>query len=260
MPAGRSAPFLPARLSWCGEKFIVRSVARTICDIVPGVMKAHFRTATADIVRFVTLSLALFAASSAPAQSKIEEFYDRDYGYSFHYPTGWQLHNLPEGETNRDIRALLQGPNGSSFTAIVEKSGTKNAATDNPAAEEVKARVEALMSQTIEQVYKTIAENIKSLAMTVGERRDLSNGIAIKFYISTLHKMPAGKPIIVAGIHSYPFRKDYAVSFIMSAFLEGTPAKEQEVLTAVFNSFRLLGERPATAESVKPEMPQGKKD
>jgi hypothetical protein len=223
-------------------------------------MKAHLRTAVVEIIRFATLSLVLFAASRALAQSKIEEFYDKDYGYSFQYPAGWQLHNLPEGEANRDIRALLQGPNGSSFTAIVEKSGTKNAETDNPAVEEVKARVEALMSQTIEQVYKTIAENIKALAMTVGERRDLSNGVAIKFYISTLHKMPAGKPIIVAGIHSYPRRKDYAVTFIMSAFWEGTPVKEQEVLTAVFNSFRLLGERSATAESVKPEIPEGKKD
>jgi hypothetical protein len=223
-------------------------------------MKAHLRTAAVKMIRFATLSLALFAASGALAQSKNAEFYDKDYGYSFHYPAGWQLHNLPEGEANRDIRALLQGPNGSSFTAIVEKSGTKNTETDNPAAGEVKARVEALMSQTIEQVYKPIAENIKALAMTVGERRDLSNSIAIKFYIATLHKMPAGKPIIVAGIHSYPSGKDYAVSFIMSAFWEGTPAKEQEVLTAVFNSFRLLGERPATAESVKPEIPDDKKD
>ncbi len=66
--------------------------------------------------------------------------------------------------------------------------------------------------------------------------------------------------IIIAGIHSYPSGKDYAVSFIMSAFWEGTPAKEQDVLTAVFNSFRLLGERPATAESAKPEIPEGKKD
>ncbi len=113
-------------------------------------MKVHLRTAVVEMIRFATLSLVLFAASGALAQSKIEEFYDKDYGYSFQYPAGWQLHNLPEGEANRDIRALLQGPNGSSFTAIVEKSGTKNAETDNPAAEEVKGRVEALMSQNIE--------------------------------------------------------------------------------------------------------------
>ena len=155
---------------------------------------------------------------------------------------------------------MLQGPNGSSFMAIVETSGAKNAGKDDSAGEERKARVEALMSQAIEQVYKTVAANIKAVAMTVGERRDISNGVAIKFYISTLHQMPAGKPIIVAGIHSYPFGKDYAVSFIMTAFSESTTGKDQETLIGVFNSFRLLGEPPAADESVKPAIPDGKKN
>jgi hypothetical protein len=258
MAAGRSAPFLPARLTCCGEKFIVRSVDRTICDIIIRVMKVHPRSGAAEIIRFAALSLALFAATVALAQPKLEEFYDKDFGYSFQYPAGWRLQNLPEGEANRDIRAMLQGPSGSSFMAIMEKNGAKNAGKDDVAAEERKGRVEALMSRTIEQVYKTVAANIKAVAMTVGERRDISNGVAIKFYISTLHQMPDGKPIIVAGIHSYPFGKDYAVSFIMTAFSEGTTDKEQETLIGVFNSFRLLGERPAADESVKPANPDGK--
>ena len=228
--------------------------------MVAAVMKAHSRTAAVEIIRFAALSSALVAGTVALAQLKLEEFYDKEYGYSFQYPAGWRLQNLPEGEVNRDIRAMLQGPNGSSFMAIVEKNGAKNAGKDDVAAEARKARVEMLMSQTIEQVYKTVAANIKAVAMTVGERSDISNGLAIKFYISTLHQMPDGKPIIVAGIHSFPFGKDYALSFIMSAFREGTPAEEQETLTAVFNSFRLLGERPAAGDSVKPAIPDGKKN
>ncbi len=228
--------------------------------MVAAVMKAQLLNAVAKIIRIATLSSALFAATVAHAQPKVEEFYDKDYGYSFQYPTGWPLQRLPEGEANRDIRAMLQGPNGSSFMAIVEKNGAKNAGKDDAAAEERKARVEALMSQTIEQVYKTVAANIKAVAMTVGERRDISNGVASKFYISTLHQMPDGKPIIVAGIHSFPFGKDYALSFIMSAFRDGTTAEEQDTLTAVFNSFRLLGEGPAAGESVKPAIPDGEKN
>jgi len=202
--------------------------------------------------------LALFAATVALAQPKLEEFYDKDFGFSFQYPAGWRMQNLPEGEANRDIRAMLLGPSGSSFMAIMEKSGARNAGKDD-AAKERTVRVEALMSRTIEQVYNTVAANIKAVAMTVGERRDISNGVAIKFYISTLHQMPNGKPIIVAGIHSYPFGKDYAVSFIMTAFSEATTGKEQETLIGVFNSFRLLGKRPAADESVKPAIPDGKK-
>ena len=144
--------------------------------------------------------------------------------------------------------------------AIVEKRDTKIADTSNAAAAERKARVEALISETIDQVYKTVAANIKAVATTVTERRDISNGVAIKFYISTLDQMPDGKPIIVAGIHSFPFGKDYAVSFIMSAYGQGTPAKEQETLIAVFNSFRLLGEPPVAGGSVAPAAPEGRKE
>jgi hypothetical protein len=226
--------------------------------MVAAVMKSHLRAAAVEGIRFATLSLALLAATVALAQPKLEEFYDKDFGYAFQYPAGWRLQNLPEGEANRDIRAMLQGPSGSSFMAIMEKNGAKNAGKDDVAADERKARVEALMSHTIEQVYKSVAANIKAVTMTVGERRDISNGVAIKFYISTRHQMPDGKPIIVAGIHSYPFGKDYAVSFIMTAFSEGTTDKEQETLIGVFNSFRLLGERPAADESVKPANPDGK--
>jgi hypothetical protein len=223
------------------------------------VMQSHFRITALKSVRFAILSSLLLAATVALAQPKIEEFYDKDYGYSFQYPAGWRLQNLPEGEANRDIRAMLQGPSGSSFMAVVEKNGAKNAGKDD-ATEARTVRVEALMSHTIEQVYKSVAANIKAVTMTVGERRDISNGVAIKFYISTRHQMPDGKPIIVAGIHSYPFRKDYAVSFIITAFSEGTTGKEQETLIGVFNSFRLLGERPAADESIKPAIPDGKKN
>ena len=126
--------------------------------------------------------------------------------------------------------------------------------------EKRKAQVEALMSQTIEQVYKTVAVNIKAVAMIEDARRDISNGVAINFYIATRDLMPDGKPIIVAGIHAYPLGKDYSVSFIMSAFQQSTPTKEQETLIAVFNSFRLLGEPPAAWGSDKSATPEGRKE
>lgn len=217
-------------------------------------MKRCARTAKA-IFWLVTVLSALTAAASA--QPKFEEFYDKDYGYWFRYPAGWALHKLPEGEAIGDIRAMLQGPSGSSFMVIVEKSGNTITRRDNEAAGERQARIEALISQTIEQVYKNVAQNIKAVAMTVGERRDISTDVAIKFYISTLDKMADGKPIIVAGIHAFPFGKDYAVNFIMSAVQEGIPTKEQETLIAVFNSFRLLGEGSA-ATSDKSAKPSGK--
>jgi hypothetical protein len=51
--------------------------------------------------------------------------------------------------------------------------------------------------------------------------------------------MKTGNPIIVAGTHVYPFAKDYSINFIMTAYHRGN-AEESALLTAVFNSFRLL--------------------
>jgi hypothetical protein len=100
-------------------------------------------------------------------------------------------------------------------------------------------KVETMMRQTLEQTYHAISKNLGALAMKTGERLDLSDDQAVKFYLATLHPMKAGSPVVVAGTHVYPFSKDYSVNFIMTAFHRGDTA-ESQVLTAVFNSFRML--------------------
>src|ERR671923_247171 len=57
-----------------------------------------------------------------------------------------------------------------------------------------------------------------------------------------IHKLPAGKPIVIAGIHAFPFGKDYSINFVMTAFWDPAAKQDQEMLTAIFNSFRLSGE------------------
>ena len=192
--------------------------------------------------------LALIKSHPASAQMNVEEYYDRDYGYVFQYPASWKLQRLPEGDANRDIRLLLQGPEGSSFMVVVDKTKTTLKKTDFENSSERTQRVGAMMQQTIMQIYQSISEGIKAVNMKVGERRDLSNEFGIKFYIATLNEMKNGKPIIVAGIHAFPFNKDYSVNFTMTAFYDPAAIQENERLAEVFNSFRLIGE-PQTGNS-----------
>ena len=88
--------------------------------------------------------------------------------------------------------------------------------------------------------------------MKVGERRDLSNEFGIKFYIATLNEMKDGKPIIVAGIHAFPFNKNYSINFTMTTFYDPAAIQENQRLTDVFNSFRLIGEPQAGNGPPKP--------
>lgn len=200
------------------------------------------------------LCALLIGLAPASGQEELKEFLDEDYGYGFKYPAGWKLRKLPEGAAHQEMRVMLQGPNGSSFIVVVENLGQKTLKEAFENSAERNKRIEALTSQTLEQIYKTVSRNMKATNMKIGERRDLPNERAIQFYISTLHAMPAGKPIIVAGIHTYPFAKDYALNFVMTAFWDESQTAENELLLVVFNSFHLLGESKST-EPASPEKP-----
>jgi len=196
------------------------------------------------------VALALIKSHPASAQMNVQEYYDRDYGYVFQYPASWKLQRLPEGDANKDIRLLLQGADGSSFMVVIDKTKTTLKKTDFENGSERTKRVGAMMQQTITQIYQSISESIKAVNMKVGERRDLSNEFGVKFYIATLNEMKNGKPIIVAGIHAFPFNKDYSVNFTMTTFYDPAATQENQRLTEVFNSFRLIGE-PQTGNSAE---------
>jgi hypothetical protein len=188
----------------------------------------------------------------AHGQTNAREYFDREYGYGFKYPSQWKLQELPEGEANKDVRLMLHGPNASSFMVVVEKTKESLKKWDVEDESERARRVDDMMQQTIAQIYQRISSGIGAVNMKVGERRDLSNEFGIKFYIATLHAMKESKPIIVAGIHSFPFDRNYSINFTMTTFYDPAATQENEMLTAVFNSFRLSGEGDSQ------EKPEGK--
>jgi len=186
--------------------------------------------AIASIGAMIWLSAAALPANP---QQRIETYVDPEYGYSFRFPSDWQLRKLPEGAANQNVRVRLDGPGRSSFTVVVEPSREDFGGADRG------RTVEALMQKTITQVYRPISANIGAEKMIVGEKFDLSNEAGIQFYISTLHERQNGQPIVVAGIHAYPSAKDYSINFLMTAFFDPAATERNKALTAVFNSFRL---------------------
>lgn len=100
------------------------------------------------------------------------------------------------------------------------------------------------MRQTLEQTYRAISKNLGALSMKTGERLNLTDDSGVKFYLATLNQMKTGSPVVLAGTHVFPFSKDYSLNFIMTALHRGDP-QEAQILTAVFNSFRLVDSSPA---------------
>jgi hypothetical protein len=189
--------------------------------------------------------LALWFLSGIPAaeaQKGMKEYWDKDYNFTFRYPAGWKLRQLPEGETNREIRVITQAPDGGSLMVVIQKLKKP---TGNPG--DRAAAVEKMAQQTIDEIYRTISKNIQASGMKIGEIRDISSQAALKYYVSTLHAMKAGHPIIVAGIHALPFGKDFRIDFILTAPWDSAAKKENEAMMLAFNSFQLLGENGSSA-------------
>jgi hypothetical protein len=183
----------------------------------------------------------------AQEQPPVAEYRDPEYAYSFQYPAHWKLKKLPEGAANDDVRVSLQTPGGDSFMVIVEKRGQNPTKAEFHSDPKRSARVDKLIDETTQEIYRTVARNLGAVETQSGEKTDLSNDAAIKFYVSSLNKMKAGEPIIVAGIHLYPFSKPYSISFMMTAFFNPDAEKENALMRAVFNSFQLVD--PAESSS-----------
>src|SRR5438094_6933131 len=96
-----------------------------IYDTFFPLMKKNWVISTTVALWFgsLLLALAMIRPAAAPAQPKVEEFFDADYGYFFKYPAAWPIPKLPEGGANRDLPVMLHVANGSYFTVVVEKLG-----------------------------------------------------------------------------------------------------------------------------------------
>lgn len=199
------------------------------------------------------VSVAFFIAGVAHSQERVKDYWDKEYGYEFSYPAGWSLQEFPEGQANRDMRVLLQGPDSSSFMVVVEKLPKPFTREEFDASPDKHEVVEKLIQKTISDVYTTVSRNLQATEMKVGTVTDLSSETGIKYYISTLHTMKSGRPIIVAGIHEIPFSRDYRIDFIMTTFWDKTADKQNETLKTVFNSFHLVGGNGTTGGLETPD-------
>src|SRR5262249_46654347 len=150
------------------------------------------------------------------------------------------------------MRLVLEDTEGSSFIVVVDKTKAVLKQTDIENSTEQTQRVSAMMEQTIKQIYQSISESIKAVNMKIGERRDLSNEFGIKFYIATLNEMKDGKPIIVAGIHAFPFNKNYSINFTMTTFYDPRAIQKNHGPPDFFNFFQLIGEPQAGNGPPKP--------
>jgi hypothetical protein len=172
------------------------------------------------------------------------EYTDNVYDFAFQFPSDWKLQKTPSPGEVGEARVLVQSPRkGGYVMALVGKFGksvTKEQFERSPNRE---SAVNGMIEWTIEQVYKQTSRNVGASRMLVSEKRGVPSDVGIKFYISTAHFVKE-VPMLVAGVHVIPFGKDYLITFLMITPVDPKAMAENEIMTKVFNSFHIVGERP----------------
>lgn len=188
------------------------------------------------------LAVMLITPLSLHGQVPMSLYVDSDYHYGFRYPAAWQLIEKPEGEANRLARVLLRGPKESLFTVNILPMGKATSQLEFQSQPDTSATIKSLGQQTIAGIYQPISQNLRATQLKTAEAVDLSNDEAIQYSISTLNQMAKGDPVVAAGIHVLPFGKDYRIDFTMITRLDRAAEHDNQLMTAVFNSFKLLRE------------------
>jgi len=186
---------------------------------------------------------------SVRSEQQVAEYTDNVYNFAFQYPSDWKMQKPPPMSETGGIRVHLKNPSiGNTVMVTISnlgKSITKDQFNNYPQKDSI---VNLLINFTIEQVYNKTSRDIQATRMVVSEKKIINSEVGIEFYISTLHFVKVNQkevPTVVAGIHAIPFDKDYMISFIIMSILDPNAKKENETLTEVFNSFHLIGEKPA---------------
>ena len=192
---------------------------------------------------FIFSGATLCGASVGGADAPPLEYFDHEYEFAFQFPADWKTQKNPPPGDAGEVRAFIKHPTKPMYVmAIVGDVGRSITRRKFEANPNRSAIVNAMIEWTIQGVYKKSSREIGAERMIVSEKRVVPSDGGIKFYISTAHMK--GKLLwLVAGIHILPYEKPYLVTFIMVTPVDKTANKDNEIITKVFNSFYVRGEK-----------------
>ncbi len=192
----------------------------------------------------------MVGVSPTATDARIMEYTDNEYNYTFQFPSDWTEKEVIEQDEFGEIRVLLQGPRASSIMVLVNPlgKGRKISKEHFNSIPNRNSFINQMINFTVDQIYRTTSKRMNASKMIVIERQIRPSESGIKFYISTLHFIN-DVPLGLAGIHTVPFGQDYLIGFVMSSILDSRTMEDNETFKHIFNSFRLIGEEPASPSS-----------
>ncbi|HEX9880273.1 MAG TPA: hypothetical protein VGB25_08780 [Candidatus Binatia bacterium] len=189
----------------------------------------------------LVILLANSIVGKTHAFTRILEYTDNKYNYSFQFPSNWKTQQIAGEDDFGEIRVLLQGPRASSIMVLVDALGKSVNRSEFLKDPNQQALVTQMVNFTIDQTYRKSSKRMSASKMIVVEKQIRPSNVGIKYYISTLHYIN-GIPLGLAGIHTIPFGQDHVIGFLMSSILDEQTMENNATYKRIFNSFHLIGE------------------
>jgi hypothetical protein len=168
------------------------------------------------------------------------EFADKEYGYAFDYPADWTMLEVPKGSVFGEVRVFLKG-SVCSISALVSRMGLILPEKQPEGGPNNHQLAEVIMNNMVEVLYRNLSKGNGAADMVVAEKKVWPSNKGIEFFISTTHFVPEeNTPTDVAGIHHYPFNRDYMIHFILMVEANHDDIEENTTCTNAFQSIRFV--------------------
>jgi hypothetical protein len=198
----------------------------------------------AGVISTNLLLMSCAKEKEAGEELKVLEYTDKEYAYSFQYPSDWKLQEAPSGYEIGQARVLLIGPSGSSVVALIGDVG-KSISKDEFISDSNNVEIVGqMMDLAVKQIYQPMAKDLGATKMLVPEKEILTSEVSIQFYISTFNFVDTTIQNTLVGIHAVPFGKDHMISFLGTTVLNSAEEGEKETVSLILSSFHLLDEKP----------------
>ena len=198
------------------------------------------------LTSLICFFMALIEKNDLFAMRKMVLHMDSEYHFLFQYPSTWGLRKAPKEIEIGKVRVFIQSPDRISLLVTIESLKKKIRRNEFDNSPNQKTIINRLIENTIDKIYRKASTNMNALRMVISEKKIFPSKGYIRFDISTVHLFEKGNPILIKGIHSVPFGRNYLVSFIMTTTVGVKNTEKRESFRDVFNSFHMLNDESGT--------------
>ena len=190
--------------------------------------------------------------SSAPASrpaSGPARFTDKEYNYTFQYPSDWKLEKPTATDRTNRTRVQVTGPR---FRFSVDLTH------DLPPITKEQVLKMSHRSEITLGLCRITTNNLRKRVDSIGgqdfkvtDQKTTETDSSLRWYIEAFFKSKKGNGMMSCGVHALPYGKPYIVNLTMVVPFTPFIREDANIVVNIVNSMHFIGEKPLPANTAK---------